>query len=212
MAPKSFQLYCDGAVSGSQAPTGVGVVLLDENDVVLRQESYPAGIGTSQSAEILAAVAGLRLIPDGAHVIVFSDSFYVIKTMTGHYARKTNLQHWPTLDAEVARMASVEWRHVRGHSGHVHQEAADALAVLAKLKGPQSRLPPSPRDLPAPPAATAAPPPKTIESVLQTAITTIANLALTAGADPNLRLAVTTAQRANAEAATLRRQAQDAPR
>jgi len=212
MAPKSYQLYCDGAVSGSQAPTGVGVVILDENDVVLRQESYPAGIGTNQSAEILAAVAGLRLIPDGARVTVFSDSMYVIKTMTGQFARNANLQHWPTLDAEVRRMGAVEWKHCRGHNGNVHQEAADALAVLAKLKGPESKLPLSPSDPRPQPAAAPGPTPKTIEGVLQTAITTIANLALPSSADPNLRVAVTTAQRANAEAALLRRQAQDAGR
>ena len=107
-------------------------------------------------------------------------------------------------------MASVTWAHVKGHNNHPHQEAADALAVLNKLKGPESRLPPSPRDARPQPAPASVEAPKTIESVLQTAITAIANLGLPKGADPNLRLAVTLAQRANAEAATLRRQAQDA--
>jgi len=214
MSPKVFTVYVDGAVSGQNAPTGVGVVLLDDRGRVLRQEGFPAGIGTNQSAEILAAVAGLRLIPEGSIVTLVSDSQYVIKTMTDGWARRANLAHWKLLDAEAKLMQCIEWRHIRGHSGDQHNESADQLAVLAKAKSPEAQLP-TRAGIPAP--AVASPPSKPatpphdpeIERLLQVAVTTIANLAIGPHDDPNLRLAVMTARRANAEAAVLRRHVQD---
>lgn len=215
MSPKVFTVYVDGAVSGQNAPTGVGVVLLDDANRILRQEGFPAGIGTNQSAEILAAVAGLRLIPPGSIVTVVSDSQYVIKTMTDGWSRRANQAHWQLLDAEVALMQRIEWRHIRGHSGDQHNEAADRLAVLAKAKGFDARLPvraavsTQPTVAPVSPQPVQPPHDPDIERLLQTAITTIANLAIGRDADPNLRLAVMTARRADAEAAVLRRRAQD---
>lgn len=223
MSPKTYTVYVDGAVTGQQAPTGVGVVILDAYDRILIEAGFPAGIGTNQSAEIMAAIAGLRLVPSGSIVTVVSDSLYVVNTMSAGWARNANKDRWPLLDAEVARMQRVTWRHIRGHSNDPFNDRADRLAVLGKGQGDVAWLPIAPGNA-APPAAPPAPPavqpvappsqppshdPR-IERILHAAVATIANIALTRGDDPNLKLAVTTARRAEAEAAVLRRAAEDA--
>ncbi len=77
--------------------------------------------------EIFAVVKGLGDIPEGSHVTIFSDSEYVIKTMTENWKRKKNEDLWLLLDKEVSRR-KVNWEWVEAHAGNVLNEEADALA------------------------------------------------------------------------------------
>jgi len=77
--------------------------------------------------EILAVINGLRGIPEGSHVTIFSDSEYVIKTMTENWKRKKNEDLWLLLDKEVLRH-KVNWKWVEAHAGNALNEEADALA------------------------------------------------------------------------------------
>ena len=77
--------------------------------------------------EMLAVLSGLKAVPDSARVTVFSDSEYVVKTMTLGWKRRKNHDIWEKLDAEAGRRL-VSWEWVRGHSGHPLNERADRLA------------------------------------------------------------------------------------
>ena len=77
--------------------------------------------------EMLAAVNGLRAIPHAASVTVFSDSEYVVNTMTRNWKRRKNQDIWEMLDTEAGRR-QVRWEWVRGHSGNPLNEQADRLA------------------------------------------------------------------------------------
>jgi ribonuclease HI len=203
-------------MSGINAPTGVGVVVLDEHMNVVTQKGFAAGMGTNQSAEILAAVAGLRLVPAGSVVELRSDSQYVVCTMRDGWKRRANHEHWKLLDAAAAVMASVTWTHVRGHKGEIYNEAADKLAVVAKRDGAVSKLPPAHGEAPAAPTPASVEPDSTqpvaasptsagdIVRILLDAVRVIGNIALTDDSDPNLKLAVRTARRAEMEAEVLR--------
>ena len=63
-----------------------------------------------------------------ASVTIHSDSEYLVNTMTRNWKRRKNLDLWERLDPLVADR-KVEWRWVRGHSGHPGNEMADRLAV-----------------------------------------------------------------------------------
>ena len=69
----------------------------------------------------------LRSIPRNAAVRIFSDSTYVINTMTKNWKRKKNQDLWTLLDNEVGPR-NVEWEWVKGHSGDRFNEEADQLA------------------------------------------------------------------------------------
>ena len=85
------------------------------------------GNATNQQAEIAAAAVGLESLTQPCEVTVLSDSRYVVETMGGTWKRKTNHEWWRRLDL-AAQMHKITWKWVRGHSGHVVQEAADTLA------------------------------------------------------------------------------------
>jgi hypothetical protein len=56
------------------------------------------GNATNQQAEIAAATLGLTNLKERCKVKVFSDSRYVVETMTGNFRKKTNHEWWAKLD------------------------------------------------------------------------------------------------------------------
>jgi ribonuclease HI len=85
------------------------------------------GSATNQQAEIVAAAVGLEALREPCDVKLFTDSRYVVETMSGRFRRKTNLEWWQRLD-RAANRHKVHWEWTRGHVGHVIQEAADNAA------------------------------------------------------------------------------------
>ena len=95
---------------------------------------------TNNRMELLAAIRGLEALPPGSTVVVTTDSQYVRNGITDWIANwkrngwKTaakkpvkNADLWQELDSQAARH-EVEWRWVKGHSGHAENELADQLA------------------------------------------------------------------------------------
>jgi ribonuclease HI len=93
--------------------------------------------------ELLAAVEGLRSIPEGSLVELRSDSELLIHGMRFRVfrwqsqgwrnSRGMELQHqrlWKELLRLNERM-NIRWRWIRGHSGHPVQTRVDALANRA---------------------------------------------------------------------------------
>jgi ribonuclease HI len=82
---------------------------------------------TNQQAEISAAAVALEALKEPCTVTLYSDSSYVVNTMTGINQRRTNHTFWSRLDAAAAQH-KIEWLWVKGHAGHAQQEAVDELA------------------------------------------------------------------------------------
>ena len=95
---------------------------------------------TNNRMEMMAVIEALRALKRPSKVILHTDSTYVMKGMTewihGWKARGwrtaakepvKNVDLWKALDVEVARH-QIEWKWVKGHSGHDGNERADALA------------------------------------------------------------------------------------
>ena len=80
--------------------------------------------------EITAAIAGLRAVREPSLITLYSDSQYVIKTLTQGWKRMKNVDLWARLDA-AARPHDVDWRWIRGHNGNPGNVRADALANQA---------------------------------------------------------------------------------
>lgn len=92
------------------------------------------GHATNQQAEIVAACVGLEALREPCRVRLISDSQYVIKTMTGLFRRKANLELWQRLDS-AAGTHRVTWEWTRGHAGHEVQEKCDQAARLIAETG-----------------------------------------------------------------------------
>lgn len=125
---KQVAIYCDGSSlgNGQVASRAAAVALLGYKGHWRAFGEY-LGVATNQQAEIAAAAVGLESLKQPCEVKLFSDSRYVVETMNGRYRRKTNLPWWERLD-KAAAAHKVRWEWLRGHAGHVLQEAADSGA------------------------------------------------------------------------------------
>jgi ribonuclease HI len=131
-------IYTDGACKGNPGPGGWGVWLRSgthERELFGGEE-----LTTNQRMELTAAVQALTALTKPCSVVLYTDSKYVMNGITSwiigwkRNGWKTsakqpvkNADLWQALDAAVARH-EVEWRWVKGHSGDVGNERADALA------------------------------------------------------------------------------------
>jgi len=122
------KIYCDGSSlgNGQVASRAAGVALLGYKGHWRAVGEY-LGRATNQQAEIAAAAVGLESLKEPCEVEVFTDSRYVVETMSGRFKRKANPDWWKRLDTAAARHR-VNWQWTRGHDGHVIQEAADTAA------------------------------------------------------------------------------------
>jgi ribonuclease HI len=129
-------LYTDGAASGNPGPGGYGAVLRCGD--LCRELSGGYALTTNNRMELLAVIRGLEAIRwDGAEVQVYSDSTYVVNTVTKGWKRKKNQDLWAQFDAQAARFR-LEFHWIKGHAGHPDNERCDRLAVAAYA---QSGLP-----------------------------------------------------------------------
>ena len=125
---KQVTIFCDGSSlgNGQQSSRAAAVALLGYKGLWRAFGEY-LGRATNQQAEIVAAAVGLEALREPCDVKVFTDSRYVVETMSGRFRRKTNLPWWERLD-RAASKHKVHWEWTRGHVGHVLQEAADTAA------------------------------------------------------------------------------------
>ena len=126
-------LYTDGAASGNPGPGGYGAVL--RCGELYKELSGGFALTTNNRMELLALIKGLEAIRwKGAQVKVFSDSTYVVNTITKGWKRKKNQDLWSRYDS-LAPDFDLSFTWVKGHAGHPENERCGALAVNAYKEG-----------------------------------------------------------------------------
>jgi ribonuclease HI len=149
MTDSVVEIFTDGACRGNPGPGGWGVLLRRGT-----QEKELCGAErhtTNNRMELLAAIEALRALTRPSRVRITTDSQYVRQGVTDWVKRwkangwKTsqkqpvkNKDLWEALST-LADAHDVEWRWVKGHSGHVENERVDAMANAAidrLLEGP----------------------------------------------------------------------------
>ena len=121
-------IYCDGSSLGNgQASSRAAAVALLGYKGFWRAVGEYLGSATNQQAEIVAAAVGLESLKQPCEVRIFTDSRYVVETMSGRFRRKTNLNWWERLD-RAANPHKISWEWTKGHAGHLFQEAVDNAA------------------------------------------------------------------------------------
>lgn len=129
LSHRNYLVYADGScLKNPDGPGGWGVVLHDPDDNESELNGHAAST-TNNRMELTAAIEGLRATEPGCHVVLRSDSQYVVNTMNLNWKRHANLDLWKLLDAETdARTVRFEW--VRGHDADPLNHRADELAVM----------------------------------------------------------------------------------
>ena len=134
----SVEIYTDGACKGNPGPGGWGVLMVYKG---VEKELWGGERETTNNRmELMAAIQGLMALKRECEVVLTTDSQYVRQGITewlqGWKARGwrtaskqpvKNVDLWQALDREAQRHR-IEWRWVKGHSGHRENEIADQLA------------------------------------------------------------------------------------
>lgn len=137
-AEKTVEIYTDGACRGNPGPGGWGAVLRWSGAEKQLFGGEPHT--TNNRMELLAAIEALQALKKPCDVVLTTDSQYVRKGITEwieNWKRRgwktaakqavKNADLWQRLD-EQARRHQIQWKWVKGHSGHPENELADALA------------------------------------------------------------------------------------
>jgi ribonuclease HI len=137
-------IYTDGACRGNPGPGGWGAVLIFGD----REKDLCGGelATTNNRMELMAAIEALNALKRPCKVELHTDSQYVRRgisewlsiwkgrgwrTMTKGAVKNEDL--WRRLD-EARLRHEVDWRWVKGHSGHTLNDRADALARQGMLE------------------------------------------------------------------------------
>ena len=133
-----IEIFTDGACRGNPGKGGWGVMIRSNG---LEESLYGGDISTTNNImELTAAIKALEHIPENSNVVLTTDSKYVMQGIT-EWIKNWKIRNWKTASKKPVRnkelwkrldnltnLHSVEWKWVKGHSGHRENEIADQLA------------------------------------------------------------------------------------
>jgi len=135
------KIFTDGACRGNPGPGGWGALLLYKSKE--KELSGSEFNTTNNRMEMTAAIEAFRSLKNPSQVEIYTDSQYlrlgITQWMKNWEARgwKTsqkkpvkNRDLWQALDKAI-KPHDVQWRWVRGHTGHRENERVDRLARRA---------------------------------------------------------------------------------
>ncbi len=144
------QIFTDGACSGNPGPGGWGALLKYGNTKKKLQGFSPQT--TNNRMEMLAAIRALEALKRPCKVILTTDSIYLKNGITNwirNWKKRNwknakgkpvkNMDLWKRLD-KLASIHNIEWKWVKGHSGHHENETVDELATSAIRMGLEGQL------------------------------------------------------------------------
>tara|TARA_B100001245_G_C22774093_1_gene374110 strand:- start:112 stop:546 length:435 start_codon:yes stop_codon:yes gene_type:complete len=132
-------VYTDGACSGNPGIGGWGVVILIDNNQPIHLNGGSLNT-TNNQMELTAAIEALKFLSEASSINLFTDSKYLkdgielwIKNWkkndwkTSKKKPVKNKDLWMSLDTQIQRH-KINWKWIKGHMGHRHNEYADYLA------------------------------------------------------------------------------------
>ncbi len=140
---KSVEIYTDGSCLGNPGPGGYGILLRYGEHQKTLSQGYQRT--TNNRMELLAAIVALESLKRPCNVTITTDSQYVkqgIESWIANWKKRNwrtankqpvkNVDLWQRLDT-ACQPHTMQWRWVKGHSGHDENEIVDDLAREAAM-------------------------------------------------------------------------------
>jgi len=135
-------MFTDGCMDKASENGGYGVILRYRGAV--KEISGGFRQTTSNRMEIVACIEGLRSLKRPSEVVIFSDSQYVVNSMSKGWVKRWQAQGWMRNEKDRAENSDlwaqlldlcnqhqVEFRWVKGHNNTKENERCDQLASEA---------------------------------------------------------------------------------
>ena len=135
------EIFTDGACKGNPGPGGWGVLI--RAGAREKELSGCEKLTTNNRMEMMAALEGLKALTKPCRVTLVTDSVYVRDGIT-KWIHGWIRNGWRTADKKPVKNADlwqglldaaerhrVDWKWVKGHSGHAENDRVDALACAA---------------------------------------------------------------------------------
>jgi len=142
------EIATDGACKGNPGPGGWGALLRMGNTE--KELAGGEALTTNNRMELRAAIEGLSALTRPCHVILSTDSRYVMDGLT-KWIHGWQRNGWKTADKKPVKNADlwqallaaakphrIDWMWVKGHAGHPDNERADRLASDAAVAASRS--------------------------------------------------------------------------
>ena len=139
---KEVIIYTDGSCIDNPGKGGYGVVLKYKNH--RKELSGGFRLNTKNRMEILATIKGLQALKEKCVVTLYTDSQYVVNSVTKGWAQKWRQNGWKRNKKEEAKNPDlweklldlcakheITFKWVKGHSGNQENEYCDQLAFQA---------------------------------------------------------------------------------
>ena len=135
---KYIEIFTDGACKGNPGIGGWGAILIYKDH---KKEICGSSADTTNNImELTAVIKALDTLKEPCHVVLTTDSNYVKDGITD-WIKNWKLNGWKTSNKQPVKNQDlwkqldilsekhvIEWKWVKGHSGHPGNEHADALA------------------------------------------------------------------------------------
>ena len=143
MEKKTVYIFSDGACSDNPGPGGYGVILRygDKETELSGGEAHT----TNTRMELTGCIKGLEALKYPCHVVLQTDSKYVVDGITKGWAESWRKRGWvkgdkkPALNPDLwgrlldlLKVHDVEFTWIKGHAGHEENERCDRLAVAPR--------------------------------------------------------------------------------
>ncbi|WP_394174613.1 ribonuclease HI [Thalassotalea litorea] len=138
---KHVDIYTDGSCLGNPGPGGYGALLIYKEHRKELSQGYK--LTTNNRMEMLATIVALESLKESCDITLTTDSQYVRQGITQwihNWIRNNwrtsakqpvkNADLWKRLYQETQRH-KIDWKWVKGHSGHPENERVDDLARTA---------------------------------------------------------------------------------
>ncbi len=136
---KSVTIYTDGACLGNPGPGGYAAILTLGG----QRKEISGGFNktTNNRMELMAAIKGLEALKEPGRVTLYSDSQYLVESMTKDWVMRWRANGWKRNKKDYAlnvdlwkrllklcEQHEVEFKWTRGHVGTPENERCDYLA------------------------------------------------------------------------------------
>lgn len=143
---KTVDIYTDGACSGNPGAGGYGVVLLYKGKRKELSEGFK--LTTNNRMEMLAVIRGIEALKEKCNINLYSDSKYVIESITEGWVYKWEKNNWSRAKNKKAlnidlwkilisliEQHNINFIWVKGHANNKENERCDCLARNAITSG-----------------------------------------------------------------------------